>query len=429
MRYDPVDPQFFVRNRERLATLLGPRSLAAIRANDVYPLNADAATRFHQNANLYYLCGIDQAETALIIFPEAFEAKDRVILFVQQTTEHLKIWEGEKLTLDQAAELSGIETVRHISEFDVTLQRLAMEARTLVLETNEHARADASSPTRNERFVRECLERFPLHHYERLAPLLAQLRARKQPEEIAMMREAIAITRAGFERVLKFIKPGVGEWEVEAEFAHEFIRHRSRGFAYQPIVASGENALGLHYVENESLCEDGELVLMDIGAEWGYWNADLTRTVPVNGKFTERQRAVYDAVLRVFHFAAKALRPGVQLKAYTAEVYDEMAKELAGLGLLCDAELKERTPEQDPVRKYFMHGVSHPLGLDVHDVYPPHAEVEAGMVFTIEPGISLAEEGIGIRIENDFLVGEDGNIDLCEGVPLEADEIEAVMRS
>jgi len=428
MRYDPVAPAFFIRNRQRLCPLLPPQSLAAIRSNDVFPLNADATTRFHQNNNLYYLCGIDQAETALILFPEAVDENDRAILFIQETTEKLKIWEGEKLTPEAAAALSGIETVKPASEFDATWQRLALEARCLVLETNEHPRVAALTPTRNERFVRECRDRFPLHQFERLAPLVAQLRARKQPEEIAMIRRAIQITGEGFGRVLPFIRPGVGEWEIEAEFAHEFIRRRSCGFAYDPIVAGGRNALGLHYVENHARCKDGDLVLMDIGAQWGYWNADLTRTVPVNGKFTVRQRAVYDAVLRVFRFASGILKPGVRLRDYTREVGDEMARELHELRLLSDAELAERTPEKDPVRRYFMHGVSHPLGLDVHDVYPPHAEVEAGMVFTIEPGIYLPEEGIGIRIENDFLITEAGNIDLGEGIPIEADEIEAAMR-
>jgi len=427
MRYDPVQAAFFSRNRGRLKELLGPKALAAVCANDVFPLNADAVTPFRQNANLYYLCGVDQAGTALILFPDAFDPKDREILFIQETTEKLKIWEGDKLSVERAAALSGIETVKYVSEFESVLDRLALEARTLALETNEHPRASSRTLTRNERFVRECQERFPLHHYERLAPLIAQLRVRKQPEEIAMMRQAVAITAAGFERVFGFIRPGVGEWEIEAEFAHEFIRRRSRGFAYEPIVASGANALGLHYVENAARCQDGDLVLMDIGAEWGYWNADLTRTVPVNGRFTARQRAVYEAVLRVFRFASKALRPGVPLKAYTNEVCDEMARELAGLGLLSETDLKERTPENDPARKYFMHGVSHPLGLDVHDVFPPNLEVEAGMVFTIEPGVYIAEEGIGIRLENDFLVGETENIDLCAGVPLEPGEIEAAM--
>ncbi|WP_269540146.1 aminopeptidase P N-terminal domain-containing protein [Cerasicoccus fimbriatus] len=431
MRYDPAPAELFVRNRERLAALLPAGAMAVIHANDIYPTNADGVMPFKQNANLYYLSGIDQEDTVLILYPDAADEKDRAVLFVRETTEHLRIWEGEKLTIEQAKALSGIGSVKLTTAFDAELQRLAFQAQTLFLETNEHPRAEASAPTRNDRFIAASKDKFPLHQYGRLAPLMAELRSTKQPEEIDMIRQAIAITHGGFERALKFIAPGVGEWEIEAEFNHEFLRQRSRGFAYTPIVASGANALCLHYIENNQRCQDGDLLLMDIGAEWGNWNADLTRTVPVNGKFTERQRAVYDAVLRVFKHADGALRPGVSLKAYTRSVYDCMAEELAGLGLLTADQLKARTADMpitaDPVRQYFMHGVSHHLGLDVHDVSVADAPVAEGMVFTIEPGIYIGEEGIGIRLENNFLVGKDGNTDLCAGVPLEADEIEAAM--
>lgn len=428
MRYDPVDAAFFSGNRERLAELLPPGGLAVLLANDIYPTNADGVMPFKQNANLYYLSGIDQEETALLLFPAAVAEADREILFVRETSEHLRVWEGKKLTLEQASARSGVATVKTMADFRATLQRLAMQADCLCLDANEHPRADNPVPTRGDRFIRECQERFPLHRLERLAPLLARLRAYKAPEEIAMLREAIAITEVGYQRVFGFIEPGVGEWEIEAEFAHEFLRRRSRGFAYTPIVASGANALGLHYIDNTARCADGELVLMDIGAEWGHWNADLTRTVPVSGRFTPRQRAVYDAVLRAFHFAGQSLRPGKLVADYTEEVRAFMGEELAGLGLLSADDLKGRTPEKDPVKKYFMHGVSHPLGLDVHDVFPPDEPIAPGMVFTIEPGIYIREEGLGIRLENDFLVGETANIDLCDGIPLTADEIEAAMQ-
>ncbi|GHB97548.1 aminopeptidase P family protein [Cerasicoccus arenae] len=428
MRYEPADAALFVRNRARLAALLPPGAMVVIHANDIYPTNADGIMPFKQNANLYYLSGIDQEDTTLILFPSATEEKDRAILFVRETTERLRIWEGEKLTLEQAHNLSGVECVKLTTTFEADFQRLALQAESLFLETNEHPRAEASAPTRNDRFIAECKAKFPLHQYGRLAPLMAQLRAIKAPEEIAMQRHAIDITEAGFRRVFDFLQPGVGEWEVEAEFTHEFLRRRSRGFAYSPIVASGANALCLHYVGNEQRCGDGELVLMDIGAEWGNWNADLTRTVPANGRFTPRQRAVYDAVLRVFRFADKTLRPGALIKDYTIEVYNCMAEELAQLGLLSAEDLKHRTPEKDPVRQYFMHGVSHPLGLDVHDVYPSNAPIAEGMVFTIEPGIYITEEGLGIRLENNFLVGKNGNEDLCAKVPLEAEEIEEAMK-
>ncbi|WP_309387331.1 aminopeptidase P family protein [Cerasicoccus frondis] len=431
MRYDPAPAALFVRNRERLAQLLPTGAMVVIHANDIFPTNADGVMPFKQNANLYYLSGIDQEDTVLILFPDAADEKDRAILFVRETTEHLRIWEGEKLTIEQAKALSGIESVKLTTAFDGELNRLAFQAKALFLETNEHPRAEAVTQTRNDRFIAACKAKFPLHEYGRLAPLMAQLRAIKQPEEIDMMRQAITITKDGFDRVLQFIEPGVGEWEIEAEFTHEFLRSRSRGFAYAPIVASGANALCLHYIENNQRCQDGDLLLMDIGAEWGNWNADLTRTFPVNGRFTERQRAVYDAVLRVFHFADSTLRPGVKLMDYTRAVYDCMADELLKLGLLTEDDLKTRTADmplaQDPVRRYFMHGVSHSLGLDVHDVYPSNTAVAEGMVFTIEPGIYITEEGIGIRLENNFLVGKDGNTDLCAGVPLTADEVEAAM--
>ncbi|MCU0780538.1 MAG: M24 family metallopeptidase, partial [Akkermansiaceae bacterium] len=295
--------------------------------------------------------------------------------------------------------------------------------------TNEHLRAAAVVETANDRFIRECKSRYPLHRYERLAPLMHRLRMIKSPEEIAIIQHACDITEAGFRRVLGFIKPGVGEWEIEAELIHEFIRRKSRGFAYQPIIGSGKNACVLHYVENHSVCQDGEMVLLDVAAEYAGWASDLTRTVPVNGRFTPRQRQVYDAVLRVLRAANTILRPGIRILDYQNQVLEIMEAELIGLGLIDAAAAKDQGPDKPLVKKYFMHGTSHHMGLDVHDVSPPHQPVEEGMVFTIEPGIYIREESLGVRLENDYLIGATENIDLMASIPIEADEIEALMNA
>lgn len=305
----------------------------------------------------------------------------------------------------------------------------APQAETIYLATNEHLRASSVVETRNERFVRECRARYPLHRYERLAPLMHRLRMIKEAEEVRMMRKACAITEAGFRRALGFIRPGVGEWEIEAEFLHEFVRRGSRGFAYPPIIGSGADACVLHYVANGKRCAEGDLVLMDVAAEYGGWNSDLTRTVPVNGRFSKRQREVYDAVLRVFRGANEILRPGNTPAEYQKAVLEMMEEELVGLGLFTAAEAREQGGDKPLVRKYFMHGTSHHLGLDVHDVAPAHEPFAEGMVFTVEPGIYLREEGIGVRLENDVLLGAEGNEDLMGTVPIEAEEIEELMKA
>ncbi len=427
MRYDPAPADLFVRNREKLAGLLKPGSLVVVHANDVLPTNADGVMPFKQNANLYYLSGIDQEETILLLFPDAREEADSAILYTRETNEHIRVWEGEKLSQEQASERSGIGSTKWTGAFADDFARLAKQAEHLYLETNEHARADNPVPTRNDRFIRECQERFPLHKYERLAPLMARLRSVKEPEEIAMIRQALAITESGLRRVLDKLRPGFGEWQVEAELAHEFLRSRSRGFAFPPIAASGANTCCLHYVENDQVCQDGDLVLIDVGAEWGYWNADLTRTFPVNGRFTPRQRAVYEAVLRIQRHAMSILRPGKTVKEYDRAVKDYAAEELEKLGLLTAEEVANRSEKNDPVRKFFMHGTSHHLGLDVHDVALPHEPIASGNVFTVEPGIYIADEGLGIRLENNVLVTADGLEDLSASVPIEPDEIEALM--
>ncbi len=427
MRYDAIDRELFVRNRRRLAAMMQPRTLAVIHANDILPSNADGTLPFRQNADLLYFTGVDQEESILLFFPDAREPKDREILFVKRTSKLIAIWDGEKLTKEQATGVSGIQRVEWLDAFEGIFQRLASEAEGFYLATNEHPRAAALTETRNDRFIKTCRDRFPLHRLERLSVLTRRLRTQKDPVEVELIRRACDITGAGFRRVLGFIRPGVGEWEIEAEYLHEFVRRRSRGFAYSPIVGSGANACVLHYLENHSVCQDGDLVLMDIGAEWAGWNSDMTRTVPVNGRFTDRQRAVYDAVLRVYQGANDLLRPGRTPVDYQRGVVELVEAELVGLGLITAEQVKAQGEDKEAVKKYFMHGASHPIGLDVHDVYPPHEPFAPGMVFTIEPGIYIRDEKMGIRLENTVLIGEDENVNLMASIPIEADEIEELM--
>ena len=427
VRYEPIDPQFFIRNRERLRGLLKPNSIVILRANDIMPTNADAAMGFKQHTDLFYLTGVDQEDTVLVMMPDAVDPKDREILFVKETSELIAIWEGEKLSKDGAHATSGIERVEWSATFDSMLHRLVPQADHIYLFTNEHLRANVVVETANARFIIECQRRYPLHRYERLGQLMNRLRMIKDPVEVALMQRACDITEAGFRRVLGFIKPDVGEWEIEAELAHEFIRRGSRGFAYPPIIGSGKNGCVLHYLENDNICRDGEMVLMDVAAEYAGWNSDLTRTVPVNGRFTPRQRQVYDAVLRIMRGANGILRPGVRPLVYQQQVVEMMEGELVGLGLIDAKAAKEQGPDKPLVKKYFMHGTSHHLGLDVHDVFPPHEPFAEGMVFTIEPGIYIREEALAVRLENDVVIGKNSNFDLMGKIPIEADEVEALM--
>ncbi len=428
MRYEPIAPEFFIRNRDNLRGLLKPNSMVIIHANDVYPTNADASMPFKQNSDLFYLTGVDQEETVLVLMPDAGDPKEREMLFVKETSELMAIWEGEKLTKEQARATSGIERIEWENTFDGFLHRMVPQIDHVYLATNEHLRASTVVETRNARFIKECQTRYPLHRYERLAPLLHRLRMIKDQEEIKIIQRACDITEAGFRRLLGFIKPGVGEWEIEAELLHEFVRRGSRGFAYPPIIGTGKNACVLHYVENDKVCQDGDMILLDVAAEYAGWASDLTRTVPANGKFTKRQRQVYDAVLSVFRGANDILRPGNTPMEYQKQVIELMERELVNLGLFTAKEAKEQGPDKLLVKKYFMHGTSHHMGLDVHDVSPPHQPFAEGMVFTIEPGIYIREEALGVRIENDLVIGKDGNFDLMGNIPIEADEIEALMR-
>lgn len=427
MRHDPVDPQLFVRNRERLRALLKPRSIVIVLSNDILPTNADGVLPLHQNADLYHLSGVAQEDTVLVMMPDAADEREREILFVKETSEEIAIWDGEKLGKEQAREATGIGRVEWSHLFDSWLHRLVPQVDHIYLTTNEHLRASVAVETANDRFIKRCQERYPLHRYERLAPLMHRLRMIKDPEELKFIDKACDITEAGFRRVLEFIKPGVGEWEIEAELLHEFVRRGSRGFAYNPIIGSGKNACVLHYLENDCVCREGEMVLMDVAAEYGGWASDMTRTVPVSGRFSERQRAVYDSVLRVLRGANEILRPGNTPREYQEQVVELMEAELVNLGLISAREAREQGKDKPLVKKYFMHGTSHHLGLDVHDVSPPHEPFAEGMVFTIEPGIYIREEKLGVRLENDVVIGSGGNTDLMDSIPIEPDEIEELM--
>ena len=428
MRYEKIDNELFVRNRVRLAELLGPGAMVIVHSNDILPANADGVLPFVQNRDLYYLSGVDQEETVVILFPDAAEEKDREILFVRETSELLSIWEGEKLSKKQASEVSGISQVNWSSSFEANFHRLMPQARSVYLATNEHLRAQVVVETRNARFIKECQDRYPLHDYQRLAPLMDQVRVIKDKVELKQLQKAIDVTEAGFRRVLKFIKPGVGEWEIEAEYLHEFVRSRSKGFAYPPIVGAGKNACVLHYVENNTICQDGEMVLMDVAAEWANWNADMTRTVPVNGRFTERQRDVYNSVLRVQRGSTDFLRPGVTQQEWRDHTIELMETELIKLGLVDAEEAKGQDPrDRHLVKNYYMHGIGHHLGLDVHDVGDAYEPVKEGMVFTVEPGIYIREENLGVRIEDNVLIGKDENINLFANFPIEVEEIEEAM--
>lgn len=427
MRYVPLPADLFVTNRQRLYAQLPPRSVVILQANDVLPTNADGTLGFVQNSDLYYLSGIDQEETILVLFPDAPDPKQREMLFVRETNEHIALWEGEKLTRLAATDRSGIQRVFWLQEFEAVFRQIMCQAEQVYLNSNEHPRASIAVETRETRFTRRCMTEYPLHDYRRLAPLMHALRIVKQPAEIIALQEAIRITEAGFRRLLKFVKPGVQEFEIEAELAHEFIRQRARGFAYTPIIASGANACVLHYITNHCPCQDGELLLLDVAANYANYNADLTRTIPVNGRFTPRQHQVYEAVLRVFREASKMLRPGVFIRDYQEEIGKIMTSELIGLGLLDRDAVEKQDPERPLYKRYFPHGTSHHLGLDVHDVGHTWKPIQAGMVFTVEPGIYIREEGIGIRLENNLLIGETRNTDLMATIPLEAAEIEELM--
>lgn len=426
MRHAPIDPQLFIENRERLKALLPPGSLVVVNANDVLPTNADGSLPLHPNSDLFYLTGIEQEETILVLAPDAHDEKLREILFVREPNDLLKLWEGHKLSQAQATAVSGVQRVCWLSEFRGIFHQLMCEMEHVYLNSNEHKRAHIEVETRDARFIRDIQARYPLHDYRRLARLLHRLRISKSPREIALLKEAIRITDQGFRRVLSFVRPGITENQVEAEFAHEFLSQRGK-FAYGPIVAGGANSCILHYVANDQPCRDGELLLMDVAASYANYNADLTRTIPVNGRFTPRQRAVYDAVLRVLRASIAGAVVGKTDKQWQREAQLMMNDEMLSLGLITAADIDRQTPDKLACRKYFPHGLGHPLGLDVHDVGSLAEPFAAGHVITVEPGIYLPDEGLAVRLENDILITETGPVDLMADVPLEAEEIEELM--
>jgi Xaa-Pro aminopeptidase len=427
MRYSPLSAATCREHRARFRQAMEQGGLAVFHSNDIMPTSADGTMPFHQAADIMYLTGIDQEETILLIFPDATDPKDREILFVRETSEQIAIWEGAKFSQKEASGLSGIGTVLWTSAYAATIKRLMPQAQLLYLNSNEHLRQSNEVETREERKNKELQTQYPLHEPRRSAPVMHRIRSRKTQEEVEQIKRAIAITGKAFERTLNFVRPGVKEYEIEAEITHEFVRNGSRGHAYTPILASGYNACVLHYITNDQVCHDGDVILMDFGCEYGGYASDLTRSIPVNGRFTPRQRDVYNAVLRVQKEATQLLRPGTLLADYHREVGRIMERELIGLGLLDKQDVAKQDPEKPLYKKYFMHGTSHFLGLDVHDVGLWTEPIAEHMVFTVEPGIYIREEKLGIRIENNILVTRDAPIDLFDAIPREVEEIEEMM--
>lgn len=427
MRYQPFPSDLFVKNRAKLVAELPPKSIALISSNDIMPTNADGSMGFKQQTDLFYLSGLDQEETLILIYPDAPEQHLKEIAFVRETSELIAIWEGHKYTKEEATAISGIKNIQWSSNFEAVLKTLIYSAETIFMIDNEHMRNSSLVETQNARLVKEIKANYPLHKFGRLAPILNTLRMKKEPAEIKALQQAIDITESGFRRILAFTKPGVWENEIEAEFIHEFIKMRSGGFAYTPIIASGANACVLHYIENERICQDGDLILLDVGASYGNYNADMTRTIPVNGKFSARQRQVYLAVQAVLNFATDLMRPGIYWVDYQKQVEKFMEGELINLGLFTQKDVDNQDSNNPLFKKYFMHGVAHHLGLDVHDIWDKYKPFESGMVLTCEPGIYIREEGIGIRLENNLLITEGAPINLMANIPIDIDEIETLM--
>lgn len=430
MKYLPINRQLFIKNRAKFASKMKPNSLAVFNSNDIYPVSADSTLPFQQHRDIFYLSGVDQEESILIIFPDCPKEKHREILFLRETNEHIAVWEGEKLTKEKAFEVSGIKTVYWLQDMEKVLFEIMTQCDTVYINTNEHYRANVEVETREDRFTKWLKEKYPAHSVAKSNPILQRLRSVKEDIEIDLIQKACNITEKGFRRVLGFVKPGVMEYEIEAEYIHEFIRNRSRGFAYTPIVASGNNANVLHYIENNQECKAGDLILMDVGAEYANYSSDMTRTIPVSGRFTDRQKAVYNAVLRVKNEATKMLVPGTIWADYHVEVGKLMTSELLGLGLLDKADIQNEDPEWPAYKKYLMHGTSHHIGLDTHDYGILTEPMTPNMVFTVEPGIYIPNEGFGIRLEDDVVIQEKGEpLNLMKNIPIEIEEIESLMNA
>jgi len=430
MKYDQIPSSLFVKNRAKFSKHLSANSMAVFNSNDIITTSADSTKPFEQHRDIFYLSGVDQEESILVIFPDASKEAHKEILFLKETNETIAIWEGEKLNKEQAFQTSGIKTVYWLDQFERVFKELAAEAENVYLNTNEHLRANTEGQTREDRFIDWCKKEFPLHTYKRSAPIMHSIRSIKEAEELELMQKACDITEKGVRRILKFIKPGVMEYNIEAELMHEFLNNRSKGFAYTPIIASGHAACVLHYIENNKEVKDGDVILMDFGAEYANYASDLTRCFPANGKFTDRQKAVYNAVLNVKKEATKLLVPGTMLADYHAEVGKLMESELLGLGLIDQTDIKNQNPAWPAYKKYFMHGTSHYIGLDTHDVGHWNKPMEANMVFTVEPGIYIPDENLGIRLEDDVVVQSSGEpFNLMRNIPIEAEEIEDLMNS
>jgi len=427
MKYAQIPNGLFSDNRHKFKSHLKPNSVAVFFSNDILPTNADGAMGFKQNSDLFYLTGIDQEDTVLVIFPDVKDGKHTEVLFIKETSELIAIWEGAKLTKDQAKDVSGIKNIYWYTEFDKIFKTFAFQAENIYLNSNEHTRRYIDTQTAEDRFNNRLRTNYPLHTIQRSAPIMHKIRAIKSGYEIELIQKACDITEKGFRRLLNYVKPGTQEYQIEAELIHEFVSNKSRGFAYGPIIASGKNACVLHYVENDKECKDGDVILLDVAAEYANYASDMTRVIPANGKFTKRQKEVYNAVLHVKNAAQKMLVQGNTFDKYNKAVGDLMTEELLKLGLIKQDEVKNQNPAWPAYKKYFMHGTSHFLGLDVHDVGFFYEPMQAGMVFTVEPGIYIPEENLGIRLEDNILVTTGEPINLMQNIPIEADEIEALM--
>ena len=428
MKYLPIDVQLFINNRKRFKKNFKENSLAVFNSNDIYNTGADSTLPFSQHRDIFHLSGVDQEEIILVIFPSCKNTSHKEILFLKETNEHIAVWEGEKLTKKRATEVSGISTIYWLNQFESIFRQLVIESENVYLNANEHLRTKNEMETREDRFVKKFKSDFPNHSILRSAPIMHKIRSIKDPLEIELMQKACDITEKGFRRILKFVKTGKMEYEIEAELMHEFLSNRSKGFAYSPIIASGSSACVLHYGENNKSCNEGDVILMDFGAEYANYSSDLTRCVPVNGKFTSRQKEVYNSVLRVKNDATELLKPGVLLNEYHKMVGEIMEKELIKLQLISNQDVKNQDPNWPAYKKYFMHGTSHYIGLDTHDLGSWTSPIEENMVFTVEPGIYIPEEGLGIRLEDDVVVQKNGNpINLMKNIPIEAEEIEELM--
>jgi Xaa-Pro aminopeptidase len=430
MKYDRIDKALYIANRQKFTAQMAAGSLAIFNSNDIYPVSADSTLPFAQHRDILYLSGVDQEESILVLFPNASNPAHREVLFLKETSELIAIWEGEKLTKQTAFETSGIQTVYWLQQFPTIFKQMMAEASGIYLNTNEHLRANTEVETREDRFIKQVKQDYPAHQVHKSAPIMHKIRSIKEQTELDLMQTACNITEAGVRRLLGFIKPGVWEYEIEAELAHEFLRKRSKGFAYTPIVASGKNACVLHYIENNQQCKDGDVILLDVGAEYANYASDLTRCIPVNGRFTARQKAVYNAVLHVKNEATKLLVPGTIMAEYHKQVGTLMEEQLVNLGLISLDDIKNQDPTWPAYKKYFMHGTSHFLGLDTHDVGLWHEPIAANMVFTVEPGIYIPAEGLGIRLEDDVVVQASGApFNLMANIPIEADHIEEIMNA